>query len=155
MMKTGFIGFALLLMVLSMPAALNAQTCSPGCGNGTICTYTNVAETQTGCVIAEDEGTVEEIVVEGTAGGSSGRSFAEFVDEIIVPLFNDGIIPLLYALAFLFFLVGVVRYFFMGSEENREKGKGMMLWGIIGLAVIFSVWGLVSLLLSTFSLNSA
>ncbi|HEX2792413.1 MAG TPA: pilin [Candidatus Paceibacterota bacterium] len=137
------------------PVPALAQTCTPGCGSGTICAYTNLAETQTGCIIAaQDDGTVDEVVVEA-AGGGSGRSFAEFVYDVIVPLFNDGIIPLLYALAFLFFLIGVVRYFFLESEENREKGKGMMLWGIIGLAVIFSVWGLVQLLLATFSLGSA
>lgn len=80
-------------------------------------------------------------------------SFKDITDTVIVPLFNDGVIPLLYALAFLFFFVGVVRFFFLGGDEGREKGKQMMLWGIIGLFVIFSVWGIVRLLLATFSVS--
>ena len=81
-------------------------------------------------------------------------SFKDLVNTIIVPLFNEGVIPLLYALAFLFFLVGMVRFFFLGGDEGREKGKQMMVWGIIGLFVIFGIWGIVRLLLATFSISA-
>lgn len=66
----------------------------------------------------------------------------------IVGLVDGTVIPLLYTLAFIFFLVGMVRFFFMGGEEGRAKGKQFMLWGIIGLAVLFSVWGFVRLFLT-------
>lgn len=70
--------------------------------------------------------------------------------QAIVEFVNGAVIPLMYALAFLFFVAGLVRYFFIeGGEEGREKGKQMALYGLIGLAVIFSVWGLVNLLLAT------
>lgn len=75
-------------------------------------------------------------------------SFASWVNTIIVPIVDGAIVPLLYALAFIFFLVGVARFFMSDSEENREKGKKFALWGIIGFVVLFSVWGLVKLLLS-------
>jgi heme/copper-type cytochrome/quinol oxidase subunit 4 len=72
----------------------------------------------------------------------------------IVAIVNGGLIPLLYALAFVYLLIGLVRYFFIegGNEESREKGKQMLIYGMIGIVVIFSVWGLVNLFLST--LNS-
>lgn len=66
----------------------------------------------------------------------------------IVTLVNDSVVPLIYALAFLLFIFGMVRFFFFGGEENREKGKTFMLWGIIGFVVMFSVWGIVRLLLT-------
>ncbi len=75
-------------------------------------------------------------------------TFASFVDGKIVPLIDGSIVPLMYALAFLFFLFGVARFFFADSEENREKGKKFAFWGIIAFVVLFSVWGLVKLLLS-------
>lgn len=75
-------------------------------------------------------------------------TFAAWVYGIVVPIVDGGIIPLLYALAFLFFLIGMARFFFAYSEENRQKGKQFALWGIIGFVVLFSVWGLVKLLLS-------
>ena len=81
-----------------------------------------------------------------TAG--SGTTFADVVNSNIVPFFDLAVIPLFYALAFLFFLVGLVRYFFTGGEENREKGRAFALWGLIAMALIFSIWGIVKLLVS-------
>lgn len=66
----------------------------------------------------------------------------------IVTLVDTAVVPLLYALAFIMFLIGMVRFFFMGGEEARQKGKQFMLWAIIGFVVLFSVWGIVRLLLS-------
>lgn len=81
-------------------------------------------------------------------------SFAELVNGVVVPIFDKGIIPLLYALAFIMFLVGIVRYFFFGGDEAREKGKQLIIWGLIGFFVIFSVWGIVKLLLTTFRIGA-
>lgn len=66
----------------------------------------------------------------------------------IVNLINTAVVPLIYALAFLVFIFGVVRFFFLGGEEGREKGRTFMLWGIIGFVVMFSVWGIVNLLMT-------
>ena len=75
-------------------------------------------------------------------------TFAQLVYGTIVPIVDRGIIPFLYAIAFLFFLFGIARFFFSDSEENRKKGKDFALYGIIGFFVLFSVWGIVKLLLS-------
>ena len=37
-----------------------------------------------------------------------------------------------------------------GSEEGRKEGRNIMIWGIIALFVIVSVWGLVQVLNNTF-----
>lgn len=73
-------------------------------------------------------------------------SFADLVSSIAL-LVDRAIMPLLYALAFILFLIGMVRFFFMGGEESRQKGRVFMLWGIIGFVVLFSVWSIVRLLL--------
>ena len=75
-------------------------------------------------------------------------TFAQLVYGTIVPIVDRGIIPFLYAIAFLAFLFGVARFFFSDSEENRKKGKDFALYGIIGFFVLFSVWGIAKLLLS-------
>lgn len=79
-------------------------------------------------------------------------SLKDLTDEI-VEFVNASIIPLFYALAFLLFVIGMVRFFFLGGDEGREKGRQFMLWGIIGFAVMFSVWGIVRLLLATFGVS--
>lgn len=80
-------------------------------------------------------------------------SFKGYVDGII-DLLNTVVVPVIFALAFLVFVWGVVNYFILhgGDEGKRAEGREFALWGIIGIAVLFSVWGFVSLLLSTLGL---
>ncbi len=72
----------------------------------------------------------------------------------IVGIVNGQIIPLLFALAFIFFMINIVRYVFIeGGDEGRKKGRDAMIYGMIGLVLLFSIWGILNLLLNT--LNSA
>lgn len=67
---------------------------------------------------------------------------------------NQSVLPLLVTLAVVFFLWGVTQYMINpASSEEREKGQQYMIWGLIGLFVVVSVWGLVSILTSTFGLE--
>lgn len=74
-------------------------------------------------------------------------TFKELVNDEIVP-FVDTLVQLAYALAFIFFLIGVVRFFFSNSDEGRKSGKAFVLWGLVGFVVLFGVWGFVKLLMS-------
>lgn len=56
------------------------------------------------------------------------------------------VIPILIGLALLAFLWGLLRYLF---TQNKEDAKGFMIWGIIMLFVMTSVWGLVTILRDT------
>ena len=76
-------------------------------------------------------------------------TFADFVNTKVVGFVDDAIIPLLFALAFLAFLTGVLRYFFFEGEENKQKGRQFALWGMIGLVVMFGVWGIVKLIIAS------
>ena len=53
------------------------------------------------------------------------------------------VIPILFALALLGFFYGLVRYIF-GKEDDKAAAKKTMIWGVIALFVMASVWGLVS-----------
>ncbi len=65
-------------------------------------------------------------------------------------LISKYVIPFLFALALVMFIVGVLKYVKSGdNEEAREAGRGLMLFGIIALFVMTSVWGLVKILYST------
>lgn len=52
------------------------------------------------------------------------------------------VIPILFAVALLGFFYGLVGYIF-GSEDNKDQKKKTMIWGIVALFVMASVWGLV------------
>jgi len=55
-------------------------------------------------------------------------------------------IPVLIGLAVLAFSWGIVKYLF---SPDKEGGKKIMLWGIIAIFVMTSVWGLVGILRGT------
>jgi heme/copper-type cytochrome/quinol oxidase subunit 4 len=81
-------------------------------------------------------------------------TFKTWVAGIIVVL-NKVVVPVIFALAFLVFIFGVVKFFFLSSdnEKGRESGRAFMFWGILGIAMLLSVWGFVSLLLSTLGIS--
>lgn len=59
----------------------------------------------------------------------------------------DLLIPLVVALALLYFFWGLAKFIrSAGNEDARDEGKQIMLWGIVALFVIVSVWGIVQFL---------
>ncbi len=63
----------------------------------------------------------------------------------------DAIVPLLVAVAVVCFVYGIIQFFlFPDNEEKKKTGKTFMLWGIVTLFVMVSIWGLVGILSGTF-----
>ncbi len=67
-----------------------------------------------------------------------------------INLANGTFIPLLMALALLFFVFNAFRYFIMSgdNEQGKEQAKSLALYGIAAFVLIISFWGLVNLLVS-------
>lgn len=64
------------------------------------------------------------------------------------------LVPIFIAAAVVILLVAIVNYIRAGEdEEKRGKAKNLMIYGIIGLFVMVSVWGLVNILGGTFNLD--
>jgi hypothetical protein len=81
---------------------------------------------------------------------SGGVTFKSWVNGIIGALKNV-VVPVILALAFCVLVWGIANYFIIhgNDEARREEGRQFILWGFLGMLVLFSVWGLVNLLLST------
>jgi fatty acid desaturase len=59
-------------------------------------------------------------------------------------------VPVLAALALLFFFWGIAQFMLAAGEtEERKKGKDRIIWGLVALFVILSVAALVTLLQQT------
>ncbi len=58
------------------------------------------------------------------------------------------------ALALLAFLYGLLKYIFSLGGEEKGKGRELMVYGIIALFVMVSVWGLVRVLSNTFGVGA-
>lgn len=71
-------------------------------------------------------------------------------------IINTVLLPLIVAIALVFFFWGLARFILAaGDEEAKERGKRLMIWGIIAFFVIVAVWGIVNFLVNAFGFNLA
>ncbi len=53
--------------------------------------------------------------------------------------------PIVLGLALLIFFIGLARFILRADNENeRRRGQQIMVWGIVALFVMTSIWGIVS-----------
>lgn len=63
----------------------------------------------------------------------------------------EQVIGILFVLATLVFFWGVIRFIMKSDNETeRAKAKSIMTYGIVGLAVMASVWGITTILVQYF-----
>lgn len=92
---------------------------------------------------------VEYILIPTVHAQSAPASVLEFVGRINKYLLNP-IIVLMFTIALVTFIWGMFSFF--GRKDNTdeiEKGKRHMLWGIIGMAIMVSVFGIMNFISST------
>lgn len=79
-------------------------------------------------------------------------AYAKTVEEIIGVVVREILTPfvsLLFALALLLFVWGVIEFLVSGeSEEKKTNGKKHMLWGLIGLAIMLAANGIIWVLIN-------
>jgi uncharacterized membrane protein YidH (DUF202 family) len=83
-----------------------------------------------------------------TSGTAAEVLLRKIVDNIVTP-----VIYLIAALAVVYFLWGV--FVFIQNADNAEKrkdGYNHMIWGIIGLFIMVSAKGIISIILRTMGL---
>lgn len=75
--------------------------------------------------------------------------------QTVIDIINGVAVPLIFAVAFIVFIWGVFKFFILGggNEEQREGGRDLMIWGLLGFFFMVSVWGLVNLVVNTFELD--
>ncbi len=80
---------------------------------------------------------------------SAAATFADALG-IIQGLLN-GLLPILIALAVVIFLWGVLKYIRASDNpEQRTEGRELMVYGIVAIFVMVSLWGLVNIIIDVF-----
>lgn len=79
----------------------------------------------------------------GVAGGGIDGFFMNVSGFI-----NNILIPFVFGLALLLFIWGMYRWFIQGgaNEGDREKGKQLTLYAVIGFVLMVSIWAIVNLI---------
>ena len=71
----------------------------------------------------------------------------------LIEMIVGRLIPILVAFSLITFIWGLIRFLLSDDEEKRKSGKQIMLWGIIALFVIVSIWGIVQYIASVFGVD--
>lgn len=95
------------------------------------------------------------LVVPGLAAAEETKTFKSIVEGVISNVINP-LVSFLIAAAVIVIIYGIlVKFVASGdNEDKRKEGTKIITFGIIGLFVMVSVWGLVSILNDTFGLSS-
>lgn len=76
---------------------------------------------------------------------TSGKITGALISNIVQPL-----ITLMFIVAVLVFVWGIVEMIMNASnEEARQTGTRHMMWGLIGLFIMFAVYGILNFLIAT------
>lgn len=69
-------------------------------------------------------------------------------------IINNILIPLAFALCLFYFFWGVAKYIRSGAggEKAAEEGKQVMVWGIVGLFIATSIWGIITFIRTELSI---
>ncbi len=82
--------------------------------------------------------------------GDAVSSLLDKVNDLVV----TPIISLFFAVAVVVFLWGLFEFIYKGSDpEARTTGQSHMIWGVIGLLIMVSAYGIINFVLSTIGVN--
>lgn len=77
----------------------------------------------------------------------------EFVGNVNNAIINP-VLALIFTLAlFLFMYGGMIFLFNTGDESKRIEGRNHMLWGVIGMVIMVSVFAILNIGLNTFGVD--
>jgi uncharacterized membrane protein len=86
------------------------------------------------------------------AAGSATDVLNGFLAKVVVQIVNP-IIYLLSSLALVLFLWGVFEFVRnAGDSEKRAQGQRAIVWGLVGLVVIFGAYGIINIATGAFNL---
>jgi uncharacterized membrane protein len=88
-------------------------------------------------ILAQNEKNVTGVV----QNESISKIQSNILTEIVSPLLGFAT-----AIAFLLFLFGVVRFLLAranGESAKYEAGRWHLIWGVVGLTILLSLWGIL------------
>ena len=89
------------------------------------------------------------ITFAGTGNPTTISNADTLVDKLVY--LGNTFTQLLVAFAVIWIIYNVVRYIIKADSDDRKPIGNAILWGIVGLFVILSIWGLVNILRGTFT----
>ena len=84
---------------------------------------------------------------------AAATDFKSLVNKIIENI--NYLMVLVVGLAVFVFIWGIFRYFVAGANEKKvEEARNVLIYGLLGIFIMLSVWGLVNILINTFGFTA-
>lgn len=84
----------------------------------------------------------------------ASRGIDSLLDKINQFILNP-LILLVFAVAFIVFFWGIFQFIYsQTADAKREEGKKKIFWGLFGMFIMVSAYGLIALILGTFGIPS-
>lgn len=88
-----------------------------------------------------------------SAEGGTITTFAGLLNRINLVL--NTIVPFLVGIAVFIVIWGVFKYIASAAEEEkRVEARAFIVWGIVGIFAMVSVWGFVNIMVNSFDLST-
>lgn len=86
---------------------------------------------------------------------ASAQGFLNTLQNIIQTLGQivQTLLPIVFALAILAFFYGIFRYIFSGGADEKASAKHVMIWSLVAIFVMASLFGIIQLAQSTLGIN--
>lgn len=77
---------------------------------------------------------------------ASVKTLVQSINRVLI----NPLIFMIFALAMVYFIYGLARYLLSpDNEEIRKASKSHMLWGIIGMVIMVSAFGIMNIITNT------
>lgn len=85
---------------------------------------------------------------------ATGGPFGTLLGNIL-EFSNTVLIPFILGIGFLVFVWGMFKFFILGgaNDEEKDKGKSLMVYATLGFVLIIVFWGVVNLIASSTGLD--
>ncbi len=102
-------------------------------------------------VAAAQSSVVQSVTQQATSFPQTSMNLTSFV--ALFYRYVNATTPVLASLAVACFFYGLVRYiYYAGDAKGHEFGRQAIIWGLVGMFIIFSLWGILQFLkLAVFS----
>lgn len=82
-------------------------------------------------------------------GQAASNAIANFQTYILYPSMK-----IVFALGMMLFVYGLVEFLWdLDNPGAKESGKQHMVWGIVGVLIMVSVWSIIAIVLGTFGID--
>ena len=75
-----------------------------------------------------------------------------FLNKVNALILNP-LILLMFSVSFVYFIYGIVKFLSADvADKSREEARNSIMWGIVGMVIMFSVYGIIKFILYTYGI---